>query len=201
MSNAGRPRVLDDVKRGKISALLSAGCGLAAAARFVGCSVVTIRREALRNEEFRRELREAEVRAQLVPLKAMQNAAQSHWRAAAWLLERANPDQFDRRRNVDCSPRQLHQVVDAIVQTVVEDVEDADLRDRICRRLLAASQMASRPLAAAERKRLKPDAGPFDVPTPAERRAIDKLMANLERDRVSAIRNLTRGDRNPPRCA
>jgi hypothetical protein len=201
MSATGRPRALDDVKRGQIYALLSAGCSLNAAARFVGCSVVTIRREAVRNEEFRKELREAQVRAQLVPLKAVQEAAKTHWRAAVWMLERMDPEQFDRRRNADCRPRQLLEVVDAIVQSATEEIDDHDLRDRICRRLLAAAHSASRPLAAAERARLHPDAGPFDAPTPAEHRALDKLLANLDRERLSSLRNLTRNDPKPGRCA
>jgi hypothetical protein len=187
MSLMGRPRVLDDVKRGQICALLSAGCGLNAAARYVGCSTVTIRREALRNGAFRIELRESQVRAQLNPLRAMQQAAKTHWRAAAWLLERADPEQFDRRRNADVRPRQLHEIVDAIVQSAVDEIDDDKLRDRICRRLMAAAHKASRPLAAAERARLDPDAGPFDNPKSAEDSELEKFMADLERDRDSAL--------------
>jgi hypothetical protein len=201
MSINGRPRILDDVKRGQICALLSAGCGLNAAARYIGCSTVTIRREAIRNQAFRLELRESQVRAQLNPLRAMQNAAKTHWRAAAWMLERIDPEQFDRRRNADCRPRQLHEIVEAIVQSAVDEIDDDKLRDRICRRLMIAAQKASRPLAAAERARLDPDGGPFEKPGSGEDREIDDLLAELERGRDSALRNLKRKEQKPERCA
>jgi hypothetical protein len=91
-----RPRALDHVKRGEICALVSVGCSLEAAARYVGCSTITIRREVLRDEEFGDQFRAAEVKCQLVPLQSVRDAARTHWRAAAWLLERADPDKFAR---------------------------------------------------------------------------------------------------------
>jgi hypothetical protein len=92
----GRPRALDHVKRGEICALISVGCSLEAAARYVGCHTITIRREVLRDEEFCDQFRAAEVKCQLVPLQSVRDAARTHWRAAAWLLERADPDKFAR---------------------------------------------------------------------------------------------------------
>jgi hypothetical protein len=197
----GRPRVLDDVKRGQISAIIAAGCGLAAAARYVGCSVDTIRREAIRNDAFRHELRGAEVRSQLDPLQAMRTAAKSHWRAAAWLLERTNPEQFDRRRAGDCKPQELHKVVEAVVESAVEEIADPEIRERVCRRLLAVAYRSSRALTAVERARLEPPAGPFDLPTTAEQSALDKLLAEVEAARLSALRNAKRENQNPPKCA
>ena len=201
MPRPGRPRVLDDVKRGQISALVAAGCGLPAAARYVGCSVDTVRREALRNEEFRRELRNAEVRGQLEPLQAMRRAAGSHWRAAAWLLERTHPQQFDRRRSAACKPQELQAVVDAVVESAVEEIDDSDLRERLCRRLLAIAGRASRAITAADRSRLDPAAESFDLPTSAEQRSLDKLMADLHQSRVATLRSLKRETQKPPKCA
>ena len=90
----GRPRALDDVKRGEVCALISAGCSIEAAARYVGCNPSTIRREAARNDDFHERLRRAELAAEIQPLHALQRAAATHWRAAAWLLERTRPDRF-----------------------------------------------------------------------------------------------------------
>jgi hypothetical protein len=151
----------------------------------------------LRNDAFRREMREAQVRAQLKPLRAMQEAASKHWRAAAWLLERADPEQFDRRRNADCRPRQLHEIVEAMVQAAVDEVDDEPLRERLCRRLHSAAQFASRPLAATERARLHPDARPFDAPKAAEERQLDALLAEARRDYDLAMRRLKLNDHNP----
>ena len=76
---------------------MSAGCSLQAAAHYVACAPNTIRREADRNPDFGRRFREARLQAQLSPLQAMRKAAASHWRAAAWMLERGDPDHFARR--------------------------------------------------------------------------------------------------------
>src|ERR1700759_4664763 len=70
----GRPRVLDDVKRREICALVAGGCGLREAARYVRCGINTIRREAERNPEFDEQLRRSQTYAQLCPLRAMQLA-------------------------------------------------------------------------------------------------------------------------------
>ncbi len=93
----GRERILDEGKLREVCALLSAGCSLQAAAHYVQCAPNTIRREAARNPDFGRRFREARLQAQLSPLQAMRTAAASHWRAAAWMLERGDPDHFARR--------------------------------------------------------------------------------------------------------
>src|SRR6476646_8849748 len=90
----GRPRVLDDAKRREICALIAGGCSLRDAASYVNCSVCTIRREAERNPDFLQQIRHSEKHARLSPLRAMQQAMGTHWRAAAWFLERAFPDRF-----------------------------------------------------------------------------------------------------------
>src|SRR3972149_3390604 len=100
-----RPRALDELKRREICALVSAGCGIAEAARYVGCNPVTIRREAPRNAEFHEPLRNADLRAELSPLQALRQAAHTHWRAAAWFLERTQPDRFGRRNPDTVTPQ------------------------------------------------------------------------------------------------
>lgn len=79
----GRPRALDDLKRRDVCTLIAAGCGLPEAARYVGCSVSTLRREIAASEQFREHLRASERDAQLETLRAMRRAASTHWRAAA----------------------------------------------------------------------------------------------------------------------
>ena len=83
MAKRGRPFALDDIKRGEIVALISAGCGIADAARYVGCSVNTINRDASRDPSFHKRMREAFLAAELKPLQTMRQAATHHWRAAA----------------------------------------------------------------------------------------------------------------------
>ena len=126
----------------------------------------------------------------------MRNAASTHWRAAAWLLERTNPQQFDRRRGPGCKPQELHDVVDAVIESAAEEVADPDLRDRLCRRLMAVANRAARKLdlgpAFASRSRRS-----FDLPTSAEQRSLDKLLAEIDRSRASAFRDLKRQSAKP----
>jgi hypothetical protein len=201
MPRTGRPRVLDDAKRRDVCALVGAGCGLDAAARYVGCSVSTLRREALRNEEFRRQLRGAEVQIQLSPLNALRQAAGTHWRAAAWLLERLQPERFGARRSSTCSPKDLLEVVDAVLESAVEEIANPDERDRVCRRLEAAAYRSTRSLTAAQHARLDPSAGPFDPLKSAEDRGVDQLLAELENSRRDAFRNVARGNQKSQKSA
>ena len=93
LSRPGRPRALDDTSAANLR-LISAGCGLEGAARYVGCDPSTIRREARRNQDFAQQLRHAQRDCELVPLNAMHKAANRYWRAAAWLLERTHAQPF-----------------------------------------------------------------------------------------------------------
>src|SRR5262245_30409408 len=87
----GRRRILNDAKCQEVCSLVTAGCGIEDAARHVGCVPKTIFREARRNPDFGKSLKEAQTAAELTPLNAMRDAAKQNWRAAAWLLERTNP--------------------------------------------------------------------------------------------------------------
>jgi hypothetical protein len=127
----GRLRVLDEGRQREVCALISSGCSLLAAAQYVGCAPNTIRREANRNPEFGRRLREAQLQAQLSPLQAMRKAANSHWRAAAWMLERADPEHFDRRPSPAFRPRQARALQQDILAVLNAEIEDPDLLMRI----------------------------------------------------------------------
>lgn len=136
MSNAGRPRLLaDEEKRRTLFAMIAVGSGREAAARHLGCSVWTIAREAVRDPEFGRRLRDAETSAELLPLQMMRKASGSHWRAAAWLLERLNPEQFVRRRPDTLTPTELNAVLEQVVGILAEEFGDHEQRERILQRL------------------------------------------------------------------
>jgi IS30 family transposase len=201
MSLAGRPRVLDETKRREICAMVSAGCGLDAAARYVSCSVSTIRREALRNGLFRQELRASELRAQLDPLRAMRQAASTHWRAAAWLLERTNPRQFARQKPDACGPKELHDAIDAVVEKAVEEIADPETRDRVCRQLLATAYRATRAVSSEERRRLDPRVGVFELPLSGDERRLNKLMEDIELSRRQHAKSACQKNQNPARSA
>ena len=96
MNILGRPRALTEIKKREVCALLAAGGTMRFAGDYVGCSVKTIRNEADRDPEFGRDIHEAQLSAQLEPLRALRRKATTHWRAAAWLLERSRPEHFAR---------------------------------------------------------------------------------------------------------
>ena len=121
----GRPRVLDDTKIAEICALLSAGCGIREAARYVRCDPSTIHREADRNPDFHNHLQRAIQNAKLSPLQAMQQAVNTHWRAAAWMLERTRPERFARplaKKNV--TERQARALVDELIDIVHDEINN-----------------------------------------------------------------------------
>jgi hypothetical protein len=91
---SGRPRTLDDTKRREICALITNGCSLKDAARYVGCHVSTIRRAARRDPEFAEQLRRAERKSELIALNTIREAAKKHWRAGAYLMERADAERY-----------------------------------------------------------------------------------------------------------
>jgi hypothetical protein len=114
-----RREVLDETKRLKIIAIVSNGSSRRTAARYVGCSPGTITRTAARHPEFGVQLARAEESLEIETLKSLRKAAEDprYWRAAAWLLERQNPQDFALKitRPLD---RQIAQLVAQIAAAV-----------------------------------------------------------------------------------
>ena len=156
MAKLGRPRALDEIKRREVCALVAAGCGLPDAARYVGCAPSTIRREALRNEDFHEALRRAEMAGQLESLRTIRKAAASNWRAAAWLLERTHPERFAKQDVKTLKPDEVDAVIDRLAETIAEEIDDQATQGRVYRRLLAAARNSMRELLAAQRPRRDP---------------------------------------------
>ena len=177
----GRPRTLDDAKRREICALVAGGCGLREAAKYVRCSIKTIRREADRIPEFHDQLRRSEMYAQLSPLRAMQQAVGTHWRAAAWMLERAFPERFARRDPIAFGSQQARRLLAETLDVINSEVPDVFQYERIEKRLRATfeysiraacdSRRSARDLRRAmtffdEKDRLNDPLAQFGFPTP-----------------------------------
>ena len=131
----GRPRALDNAKRREICALVAGGCTTKEAARYVHCSPRTIRREAARDPEFDANLRHSEMYAELSPLRAMQHAVATHWRAAAWFLERAYPERFARRNQNAWGLKQVRQLYSEVLNIIISEVVDPIQIHRIQKRM------------------------------------------------------------------
>lgn len=98
-SAPGPKPVLDAAKRMRIVAMVANGSSRRVAACNVGCAPSTITRTAARDPEFAADLARAGHRVEVQALRAIQTAAKNpcHWRAAAWILEHTNPEDFGRR--------------------------------------------------------------------------------------------------------
>jgi hypothetical protein len=143
MGMRGRPPVLDHVKKGQILAILGVGCSRRIAARYVGCSPRTIQNTADREPEFAKQLRRADHGAEIEYLKRIRTAAQKeqYWRAAAWALERLNPEDFARRPLGMLTLGQVKTLMTRLAEIVLAEIPVADRRKRVLKavdRLLAA---------------------------------------------------------------
>ena len=140
----GRPRALDETKLREICALVSAGCGITGAARYISCAPSTIRREARRNPDFNEKLRRAILAAELAPLNAVREAAKKHWRAGAWLLERADVQRFGKQDPRLLKPDQFAEFSEALVDAIFEETKDKDTLRRIIKRFEKITKQAER---------------------------------------------------------
>jgi len=133
----GRKPILTDTKRAEILAIVGVGCSRRMAALYVGCSPSTITNTADRDPAFAAELRKASVKPQLTFMKNIHDAGKKgqYWRAAAWALERLNPDDFGPRRAGALDRQEVIALLDRIARLVADEVPVARYRRRILRRL------------------------------------------------------------------
>jgi len=92
-----RERVFTEEMKVKFCRLVRESYSLAEAAGAVGVTLRTVQRYRREEEDFDQEVRMAKL-AKPDPLKLMESAARTHWRAAAWLLERSKPETYARKR-------------------------------------------------------------------------------------------------------
>jgi hypothetical protein len=113
--------VLDDAKRTAIVAMLRGGCSRRMAARHVECDPTTITRTAARDPEFAAQLAEAQAGADLKALRLIDKATdqEKYWRAAAWMLERRNPEEYGRRAPDTFTAEQVADVLACFLRAVL----------------------------------------------------------------------------------
>jgi hypothetical protein len=114
----GRRRILDRQKKQLVVNAVSRGATMTEAAIAVNVSLRTVQREAREDSHFDQELRLAHA-DKAHPLDLMESAARTHWRAAAWLLERTNPEQYGRRSALSCTPFQFEEALKVVVEAAL----------------------------------------------------------------------------------
>lgn len=141
MAQRGRKSVLDGYKRREILAILGVGCSRQVAAKYVGCSVSTIQNTADRDPTFAQKLRRTENASEIGYMENIRNAGRNerYWRAAAWALERLNPEKYGKRGPDVITVDQIRDLMAQFAEIIVEEVPVAKYRKNILRRLEAIS--------------------------------------------------------------
>jgi hypothetical protein len=152
--NIGRPPVLDQIKRQKILAILANGSSRRVAAQYVGVATSTVIRTAQRDPDFAAELARAEQNAEIDALHFLRRAARKdrYWRAAAWLLERRNPEDFAPRPLRLFTEEQVRQLFVVVGRPFAEEMPEENFA-RAMQRLDEWTQATPEQLAAAARPR------------------------------------------------
>jgi len=128
--------ILDEKQKDAIIAIITVGCTRYTAARYVGCQPADIRREIGRNREFAQQVARAEEAAEFYYLSQIKAAAkkEQYWRAAAWVLERRNPNRYAARGAHTITFDQLTRLMTQIAEIVGGEIKDAETRVKILKR-------------------------------------------------------------------
>jgi hypothetical protein len=133
----GRRRILDDAKKARLCELVDQeGYSVEQAAESLDVSLRTVQRERRYDQDFDHEVRLA-LQQPADPLKLMQHAARTHWRAAAWLLERKNPEEFA-RKPVNMTSSKLVAAAFRLIQEAALETVPEELHEALYRRTQAA---------------------------------------------------------------
>jgi hypothetical protein len=143
----GRPPILDETKRAQICAMLSLGCSMGTATRYVGVTVHAVRKAARRDPHFNEQLQKAVRAAEVSALRHLHNAAANNWRAAAWLLERTRPQQYGYRSARHLKMDFYHVMHEHMVNYLRELLPDDKSREWFDKRMeLALAKERSNPI-------------------------------------------------------
>ena len=122
---------LTDYKRQRVLGMIAMGSSRRQAAKMVGVHAATIGRAVARDAKFAEDMREAEMLGRNRPLRAMFDAMDKHWRAAAWMLERRCPDEFARRKPHTYTRRDVREIVDRLLEEMLALLTDDEQREHI----------------------------------------------------------------------
>jgi hypothetical protein len=137
---AGRRRILDEEKKVVLCERVAKGATVEDAAETVGVSLRTVQRERKLDEDFDHEL-QLSLRQTPDPLKMMQAASRTHWRAAAWLLERTDPEKFAKRAKNSASPAQFHAGLEFVMEAALAAIPP-ELHEQVYEYMAAAAEEA-----------------------------------------------------------
>ena len=126
---------LDDIQKREICAIVSVGGSLTTAAKYVGCSLATIRRVAKQDSQFEESLRRSESGQEFQHLTLIKEAAKKYWKASAWLLERKFPDRYGSRKVDTVTPEELQRVLVEFATIIADEIPVAAHRKNVLARV------------------------------------------------------------------
>ncbi|QDT74953.1 hypothetical protein [Lacipirellula limnantheis] len=138
----GSSRVMTPERRAKLCELLAESHTLEEASEAIGVSIRTVQRERKRDEDFDHEVLLA-LQKTPDPLQLMEQAARKHWRAAAWLLERRNPEEYARKPVNATSAKKVATALRFVQEMALEAVP-AELHEVLYKHVQAAIDEAFR---------------------------------------------------------
>ena len=176
--------MLTEAQRHELVALLAAGHSRRAAARLVGCARSTLYRVEARDPEFAERVARAEgpgesPQKKQDPRKIFPTLHQpANWRAAAWVLERLNPEDFGPPRNAS----NFDLLVEAdIFRGFVELVRDEIPRDTCCQLVRQINQLLAQYDAPSIPQLDEPDPDPVRTGQENEEHGRGQVPAEIAR--------------------
>lgn len=101
MAGRGRKPLFNDERAGRILQAVRVGATERLACQFAGISQDTLGRWKHQNADFAEQLNEAHGAAAIGWLAVIEQAAKTHWQAAAWKLERRYPAEYSIQAQVN----------------------------------------------------------------------------------------------------
>ncbi len=130
-------RILSDIEKKGIIAVLAAGCSRETAATYAKCSRWKLRQAISEDPNFAAQVAKAEQESEVFFVNKIRKAAdkEQYWRAAAWALERRCPNRYAARGAGTLSVEQVRQIVAKLADIVVQEVPGGPERRKILRRI------------------------------------------------------------------
>ncbi len=124
-------------QKDEILAILTVGCSRKIAARYVGCAPSLISKIAADDPDFAQDLRHAEQQAEIASMKSINAAARQerYWKAAAWILERRNPEEYRLRSPGTFNAQEFKFIINHLSEMIVEEVKAPTHRKRLLARI------------------------------------------------------------------
>ena len=132
-----RKRRLNPQEKNEILALLSAGYSRTTTARYIHRAPATLRREIQECPPFAAQIAKAEEGAEVFYLSCIRRAAlkEQYWRAAAWVLERRQPNRYGAKKPEQLTPEHVQKFMATCVQIIAEELPNDEQREKLLNRL------------------------------------------------------------------